>query len=210
MAIIALMFGIVGAYIVAIIGFIIVVVMIVKTIINKDEERPVLKIIIIIVVYIVFVLVVQWLFTSDFSSPSKVNTEPLYMLADITYISQDDMTKILNEIKNRDGFSNIEDFYGARTAYSFGWHGDLNPREPGGVMVDVYYFDSTEDATADFSYDRYYGFSENTLVRVSENIAAKLFNSRVDRNADTFYATDFKKLTYTDIIVGNVIVHIYE
>ena len=203
------LFSKIGVWIASTVGFVILIVLIVKTTRNGSVTRILLKVAIFVVGYGMLLIGAQVLLLSDFRSSSLVDTEPLYKLADIPYISEDDLGKILNAINLRSDFGKTREYLGAYAVYRFGWHCD-NPKswEPGGVMVDISYLNSNEEAVA--TLNSYSNMEPYTSVLISDSIRAYLYDSRMDRNADTFYAADWQKHTRTNISVCNISIHVYE
>jgi len=194
-----MLFSVLGLWFLAIVGLFIIVPMI-----KRDRyNAPV-----IIGVYIVALILLRILLLSEFPSRSRVDTEPLQRLADVSYIDFDDLGRILEAIESSDEFTSVRgNRHAIHPIYSFSWRSDLKPWEPGGAGVEIHYFETVESAVTRFR-SKYRDKYRN--VRISEHVAADLYHSRMYRSADTFYAASWKKDGYTSIIIGNVIVNVRE
>ena len=210
MILLELFFSLAGVCLIAFVGLIITIVVIVKTIRNSIGKKSVYNIIgtsiIIIISYCALVLISSVLLLSEYSSPSKVDTAPLHEIDDISFISWDEFSELLEIIQKCDGVSEIDKGSGVFHNYSFGWHGNPIAWEPGGVAVHICYFEDADRAVS-YIQDNH---TKSTYIRISENVTANLFYSTVYRGEDVYYATDMTKTTRTNISVSNIAICIYE
>jgi len=206
MKLFGLLFSVIGVWAIRVIGALVAFFMICKVIKSTTDANRFLKTGIIVVGYIGLFFVSKPLLLSNYSSPSDVDISPLYALSDIEFIDSLRLDAIMNTIEARQDFNSPRKNTGAFDIYTFAWHGDKKPWEPGGVMVEFLYFNSSDEAKILFGSD-----VDNCIhIAISGNIEANLFNSIMYRASDSFYVANWVKNITTNIIIGNLMITIDE
>jgi len=206
MRILGFLFSLIGVWAIRIISTIIAFVLTYKILRNTSATFKVIKISMVVIGFFAVFLLSKPLLLGAYSSQSKVDITPLYTLSEITFIDSEDMDKIISAIEIHEGYSAVQFETGAFNIYTFGWHGDKNTWEPGGVSIKFRYFSSIEDAKSLYESDE----DPSIQTKLSNYIEANLYNSVMPRSSDSFYIANWQKQVSTNILIANLMIIFHE
>jgi len=211
------LFGPPGVMIASVTG-IIITMFIANKIVRGAGKLTTVKVFFCILGLIIVIFVSVKVFMSDFSKPSEVDISPIAALSDVSFYDIEGLCEKMGRLEAVDGIERFrirfhEAFSDGRVgecSYTMSYR-DIPASASGFVSVYISIYDIAENARKSYDInEKNTLFSKKRNVTVSENIEAILFHSKLFRAADQLGMYSDKRKTETIILMGNILIDIWE